>query len=184
MPRYRRLHISGGTYFFTLCLAAREMDYLVRHVDLLRRCFQETMASRPFRIDAISVLPDHFHMVMTLPRNDEDFSTRIGNIKRRFSHALPKDIPEVTRTDRRQERGIWQRRFWEHAIRNKSDLDLHVGYCHWDPVRHGLAKTAHDWMYSSIHLNARANGLVGKLGPVHPRDRIKFGERSCVDRVI
>lgn len=184
MSHYRRLRRPGGTYFFTLCLAERGMDHLLEHAELLRNSFRATMAVQSFRIDAISVLPDHLHMVITLPAGDDDYSTRIGNIKRRFTHGLPEGVSEAPRSGRRNERGIWQRRFWEHAIRDKADLERHVGYCHYDPVRHGLVKDAHDWTLSSIHRNVRTEGLIGHLGPTHPRDRIKFGERMSADRSL
>lgn len=160
------------------------MDHLVKHTELLRHCFRATMANQPFRLDAISILPDHLHMVMTLPPEDDDYSSRIGNIKRRFIRGLPSVIPEGSQSALRKERGIWQRRFWEHAIRDREDLERHVGYCHYDPVHHGLVKDAHDWPLSSIHRNSRVQGLIGRLGPTHPRDRIKFGERMSVGRPL
>ncbi|MEM7059786.1 MAG: transposase [Pseudomonadota bacterium] len=184
MPAYRRLRRPGGTYFFTLCLADGGMDHLTEHAALLRVCFQRTMAAKPFRIDAISVLPDHLHMVITLPAGDDDYSNRISAIKGSFSRNLPKGVAEVKRPARRKERGIWQRRFWEHTISGAADLEKHIGYCHWDPVRHGVVKSAEDWALSSIHRNKLRGGIVGKLGPTRPCDRIKFGERSCVDRVV
>lgn len=159
------------------------MEHLTVHAELLRECFRRTMAAKPFCILAISVLPDHLHMVIKLPEGDCDYSNRISSIKRNFSKNLPEAVKEFRMNTRRQERGIWQRGFWEHTIQDRADLDLHVGYCHYDPVRHGHAKTATDWALSSVHRNVRSGGIVGKLCPVHPRNRIKFGERLSVDRI-
>jgi putative transposase len=130
MPDYRRYRVPGGTYFFTVNLLERKQDLLVRHIDYLREAVRTTKRERPFHIDAWVVLPDHMHTVWTLPPGDDDFSNRWKSIKIRFVQKLP-------RTERRSkvrvakgERGIWQRRFWEHVIRNENDYLRHVDYVH------------------------------------------------------
>ena len=100
------------------------------------------------------VLPDHLHTVWTLPKDDADFSTRWRLIKSRFSRGMPKGRTWSSH-EKRMERGIWQRRFWEHHIRNDADYWAHVRYCWTNPVKHGLVKQPQDWRYSSVHTDAR-----------------------------
>lgn len=121
MPDYRRHRVPGGTYFFTINLLERRSDLLVRHVAALREAVRRTRSERPFHIDAWVVLPDHMHCVITLPTGDDDFSNRIKAIKIRFVRAVaPKEWRSTVRIAK-GERGIWQRRFWEHANRNDED---------------------------------------------------------------
>ena len=155
MPNDRRLRIEGGTYFFTLCLEDRNARHLTEHVDLLRRAFAETLRARPVRIDAIVVLPDHLHMVWTLPPGDADFSERIRQIKGRFTHWLGVIRPNTPGRARPREAGIWQRRFRERAIRSPQDRDHHLAYCWHDPVRHGLVRYPGEWVHSSFHRDLR-----------------------------
>lgn len=175
MSWYRRLYVPGGTYFFTVNLAVRGGDLLVRRIDALREAVRVTKAERPFHIDAVVVLPDHLHCVWTLPEGDADFSVRWGAIKSRFSRGCrvglgPTRVPQsisVRNSEggrvgasptlrspskvKKQESGIWQRRFWEHCIRNEADFTAHVDYCHFNPVKHGFVERAEDWPYSSVH---------------------------------
>ena len=150
MPNYLRPKATGARVFFTVCLAVRGGDTLVREVAALRRAVAETRAERPFGIEAWVVLPDHLHCVWQMPAGDGDFSTRWRLIKSRFSMRLPKG-PLRPSHAARQERGIWQRRFWEHHIRDEADLAAHVWYCHSNPVRHGLVERPEDWPHSSVH---------------------------------
>ena len=121
MPDYRRCRIPGGTYFFTVNLLERRRDLLVRHVEALRSAVRETRRRAPFHIDAWVVLPDHLHCVWTLPAGDADFSNRWKAIKIRFVQAIPDTERRSAVRVARRERGIWQRRFWEHAIRDETD---------------------------------------------------------------
>jgi len=173
MANYRRRRIHGACYFFTVNLADRGSDLLVRHVEALRCAFAETRSQRPFRIEAAVILPDHLHTVWTLPDGDADFSTRWGAIKARFSMAMRRagftPPPPVGRANggvnpalrRKGEVGLWQPRFWEHCIRDARDFDLHVRYCWGNPVKHGLVETPVDWPYSSIHRDIR----LGRADP-------------------
>lgn len=151
MSDYRRLRIPGGTYFFTVNLLDRGSDLLIRHIDALRVAVRTTRASRPFHIDAWVVLPEHLHCVWTLPPGDEDFSNRWKAIKIRFVQHLPANEPRSACRALRGERGIWQRRFWEHAIRDEADYARHVDYIHFNPVRHGWSGTVREWPYSTFH---------------------------------
>ena len=162
MTAYRRLRVSGGRYFFTVALADRSASTLVDHIDSLREAFVATRAERPFECGAMVVLPDHLHAVWTLPAGDADFATRWGAIKSRFTRAV-KDAGmmgwnPILRTRSKVAKGdagIWQRRFWEHCIRNAHDFERHVRYCWGNPVEHGYVQRAVDWPYSSIHRDIR-----------------------------
>ncbi|MEX1201590.1 MAG: transposase [Methylophaga sp.] len=149
--RYRRSDVAGATYFFTVNLLDRKQTLLTDHVDTLRRCIIRVKQRYPFTIDAMVILPDHLHAIWTLPEDDADFPMRWMLIKSAFSRALPKtdNISQSRRSKR--ERGIWQRRYWEHLIRDELDYARHVDYIHYNPVKHGYVERATDWSYSSIH---------------------------------
>jgi putative transposase len=152
MPDYRRYRVPGGTYFFTVNLLERyPNDLLVRHIDLLRTVVREVRTKRPFHIDAWVVLPDHLHGVWTLPPGDDDYTNRWRLIKQGFSKALPPTERRSKVRLARGERGIWQRRFWEHAIRDEEDYAAHVDYCHINPVKHGYVRCVSEWPYSTFH---------------------------------
>jgi putative transposase len=152
MPNYRRAFIPGGTWFFTVNLLQRHHnDLLIRKIDLLRETVRRVRERHPFQIDAWVVLPEHLHCVWTLPSGDSDFSMRWRLIKSGFSRALPKT--EI-RTDVRKaagERGIWQRHYWEHLIRDEADYQRHVDYVHVNPLKHGYVKRVKEWPYSTFH---------------------------------
>jgi putative transposase len=151
MPRYIRAIVPGGTFFFTVALLERRRRLLTEHIDDLRAVFSEARRRRHFTIDAIVVLPDHLHCIWTLPSEDSDFSARWHDIKARFSARIPQGERLSARRVRKGERGIWQRRFWEHVIRNQVDLERHFDYIHYNPVKHGHVERVGDWPYSSFH---------------------------------
>ena len=144
MGDYRRCELKGKTYFFTVVLADRRGALLVEHVGLLREAVRKAKAARPFHIDAWVVLPDHMHCVWTLPDGDADYSSRWKEIKANFSRSLPNTELITPVMARRAERGIWQRRFWEHTIRNGADYAAHVDYVHLNPYKHGLVAHVRD----------------------------------------
>jgi putative transposase len=156
MTDYRRLRIPGATWFFTVNLAQRQNNrQLTENIDLLRRVFRDVKTNHPFVLDAAVVLPEHMHCIWTLPAGDSDYKTRWALIKAGFSRALPAVERRSQSRAKRGERGIWQRRFWEHLIRDERDFARHVDYIHWNPVKHGWVKHAQDWPYSSFHLYVR-----------------------------
>jgi len=158
--RYRRSDVAGGTYFFTVNLADRLSHLLVEHIDDLRAAVRITNQRHPFEIVAWVVLPEHMHAVWTLPDDDRDFSGRWSLIKSGFSRTVAQtDAVSASRAGKR-ERGIWQRRFWEHLIRDEMDLQRHVDYVHINPVKHGHVKRAADWPHSSIHRYIKAGWLT------------------------
>jgi len=156
MAVYRRWRVPGGTYFLTVNLLERRSDLLVRHVDALRDAVRRTRRERPFHIDAWVVLPEHMHCIITLPEGDADFSNRIKAIKIRFVRAIPATERRSRTRVARGERGIWQRRFWEHAIRGEVDYVRHMDYVHFNPVKHGHVTFARNWPYSTFHRLVKA----------------------------
>jgi putative transposase len=159
MPNYRRAFVPGGCWFFTVNLLERRQTLLVDRIELLRQAVARTRKSHPFDIDAFVVLPDHLHAMWTLPPGDADFSIRWRLIKSCFSKALPKHERRSAVRKARGERGIWQRRFWEHLIRDEADYTRHVEYCYINPVKHGLVTRVRDWPHSSLHRDVE-RGIV------------------------
>jgi len=153
MSLYIRPKVPGASVFFTVALADRRAQTLIEYVEVLRKAVRLTKAERPFQIDAWVVLPDHMHAVWTLPENDHDFSRRWSVIKARFTMAVPVENRKASHI-RRRERGLWQRRFWEHHIRNDEAFASCVRYCWINPVKHGLVEHPKDWPYSSWHRDA------------------------------
>ena len=125
MVRYRRNFVPGGAYFFTVTLAERTSSALVDHVRALRMAFRVARHERPFTIEAIVILPEHLHAIWALPSGDSDFSGRWKRIKAHFTHRLVAAGVPVGR-HRNGEYALWQRRFWEHTIRNEIDFERHV----------------------------------------------------------
>jgi putative transposase len=158
MVRYRRNFIPGGAYFFTVTLADRSSTALVDHIDALRGAFRAARRERPFTIDAVVVLPDHLHVILTLPTNDADFSGRWRRIKGHFSQGLIDAAVGLKRAPN-GDLALWQRRFWEHTIRDENDFARHVDYIHFNPVKHGLVSRVCDWPHSSFHRYVK-EGLV------------------------
>lgn len=155
MTAYRRKFVPGATYFFTVTLADRRRTVLTDNIDPLRAAFRETRLRHPFAIEAVVVLPDHLHAIWTLPEGEGDFAVRWSLIKASFSRSLPPGEPVSQSRRRRRERGIWQRRYWEHTIRDEDDLIRHIDYIHFNPVKHGYAEHVADWPYSSFHRMVR-----------------------------
>jgi putative transposase len=180
MTSYRRNFIPGGSFFFTVNLADRRLSLLTAHIDLLRAAFREIHQRHPFTIDAIVVLPEHLHSVWTMPEGDADFATRWRQIKSAFSRNLASDEPVSPSRAARGERGIWQRRYWEHTIRDEEDYARHIDYVHINPVKHGLVKRVRDWAPSSFHrhveLGIYPEDWAGDLSEFE--SSAEFGERS------
>jgi putative transposase len=186
MPNYIRPKVTGATVFFTVALAGRGSDVLLREADRLRDAVRRVRAERPFGIEAWVVLPDHLHAVWTLPAGDSDFSRRWGAIKAQFSMSIRRagftpPLP-VGRTNggvnpalrRKGEVGLWQPRFYEHHIRDEADFWAHIRYCWGNPVKHGLVGRAVDWPCSSIHRDIRDGRVEPEWSGNVPEGR--FGE--------
>lgn len=149
---YRRVWVEGGIYFFTVNLLERKgNDLLVRHIDILRAAVAQVKIKYPFIIHAWVVLPDHLHCVIELPEGDSNFAVRWRLIKILFSKGLPRDEYRSAVRMHRKERGIWQRRYWEHLIRDQQDFENHINYVHINPVKHGLVENVREWPFSTFH---------------------------------
>ena len=155
MPDYRRCRAAGGTYFFTLVTFRRNSWLCESWARVaLRQAIETTRQRWPFEIDAWVLLPDHLHCIWTLPEGDDNYQIRWRLIKQRVSRMIgsrlePPDLP-LSR-QKRGERGVWQRRFWEHLIRDESDFARHCDYIHYNPVKHGLCDRPGDWPWSTFH---------------------------------
>ncbi|MDX2199588.1 MAG: transposase [Phycisphaerae bacterium] len=190
MPQYRRLDCPGATVFFTVVTAQRRPILTGPAIDLLRDAVRAVQHAHPFEINAAVILPDHLHMLWTLPPNDDDYSNRWFQIKSRFTREYLKNGgAESTRSasrERRSERGVWQRRFWEHVVRNDDEFGAFCDYIHLNPLKHGLAACPHFWPHSSFHTLVRkgiyaADWLCGCRGerpplPHHPAIESLIGE--------
>lgn len=174
--RYRRIIIPGACYFFTVNLHDRRSKLLTDNIVKLRRAFQETIQHHPFCIDAIVVLPDHLHMIMSLPKDDGNYSLRWNCIKGIFSKQIPSNEYVSNARKNKRERGIWQKRFWEHLIRNEVDFEHHVNYIHYNPVKHGYVLNPSDWQYSSIHRFIQKGLLTKDWGCNDEFNLLDFGE--------
>ena len=175
--RYRRSTAAGGTFFFTVNLADRSTDTLVKHIDALRAATNQVKAAHPFTLLAMVVLPEHLHAIWRLPEGDADYPLRWSLIKAGFSRRLAKDeFIGASRRDKR-ERGIWQRRYWEHQIRDETDLARHVDYIHYNPVKHGWAARPVLWPHSTLHGYIERGLLTSDWGGGVGDEGDGFGER-------
>ena len=177
MTAYRRHRVAGGTYFFTVNLAGRRQSLLTDKVDLLRAAFRYTRQRHPFTIDAIVVLPDHLHAIWTLPDGDSGFATRWRLLKAAFSRSLPLCEQVSASRQRKRERGVWQRRYWEHTIRDDDDFARHADYIHFNPVKHGYVQRAQDWPFSSFHRMVRLGFYPTEWSGQSDEQEAAFGER-------
>ncbi|TMJ48030.1 MAG: transposase [Alphaproteobacteria bacterium] len=150
MSQNRRAKAQGSVFFFTVVLADRSSLLLADQIDRLRQVYRSVQNGRPFETIAICILPDHIHAVWALPEDDADFSTRWSLIKSGFSRGLDAQKRSASKIMKR-EKGIWQRRYWEHAIRDEADLERHIDYIHFNPVKHGHVTRVVDWPHSSFH---------------------------------
>jgi putative transposase len=150
MPNYRRAAINGGAFFFTVVLADRSSDLLTKEINRLRQAYRSAQERLPFETIAICILPDHLHALWVLPEHDSDYASRWSLIKSGFSRGIDAQPRSQSQTSKR-EKGIWQRRYWEHAIRDDADLERHVDYIHFNPVKHGHTTRVADWPHGSFH---------------------------------
>jgi len=174
--RYRRAAVAGATYFFTVNLAERHHTLLTEHIATLRSVMRGVKQYHPFHIDAMVILPDHLHCVWTLPEGDADYPLRWTLIKAGFSRHISKTERRNSSRIDKGERGVWQRRYWEHLIRDERDYARHVDYIHFNPVKHGYVQRAADWTYSSIHRYFAAGTLTRDWGAGEVEESGRFGE--------
>jgi len=152
--KYKRLLIPGASCFFTVVTHSRRpILKKEQSITTLKKAFQSVRAKYPFQINAMVVLPDHIHCIWTLPKDDTDYATRWRLIKTWFTKHCDVEF-RVDQDDSRKsrnEQAIWQHRYWEHVIRDETDLENHIAYIHYNPVKHGYVKSVKDWPYSTFH---------------------------------
>lgn len=145
MSDYRRAFQAGGNFFFTVVTHHRAPFFSKEaNVEILRSSFKREMKRRPFTLEAMVVLPDHLHCLWLLPEGDADYSSRWREIKKSTTQQL-----SVNR-NYRSEGDVWQRRYWEHKIRDAEDWRIHMDYIHYNPVKHGYVSEPGMWKYSSF----------------------------------
>lgn len=176
MVMYRRNIVPGARYFFTVTLLDRTSRLLVERIADLRDAFRAARRQRPFVIDAIVVLPDHLHCVWTLPEGDADYALRWREIKSWFSRRMPQGEQPIMGRINKGERGIWQRRYWEHTLRDERDVERHIDYIHYNPVKHGQVARVADWPFSSFHRFVRRGIYPPDWGGGDARMEGDFGE--------
>ena len=182
MTNYRRLYVPGGTYFFTLVTHNRR-PILTSELGrfCLRRAWKTEQKRRPFQIVALCLLPEHLHCMITLPEDDDNFSTRIQKVKAGFTQLYLQhggvEAPVTLSKLKKKERGVWQRRFWEHCIRDENDFGNHLDYIHYNPVKHGLVHAPALWPWSTFHRFVRIGWYDKEWGKTEADFRnLKFGE--------
>ena len=150
MVKYRRFYVPGGTYFFTATLHDRKSDWLIKHIRQLGDAMRRVRDIHPYKTIAMVVLPDHLHVIWELPENDANFSLRWRCIKSLFTKKLTASGVNIAK-NAFGENILWQRRFWEHMIRDEKDYARHVDYIHFNPVKHQLVTRVADWPFSTFH---------------------------------
>ena len=175
MSRYRRVRLDGGVFFFTVVTYQRQPILNTElGVVCLRRAWRETSATMPFEVEAVCVLPEHLHTVWSLPDGDDDYSARWRKLKGIFSREYREGggcHPEATPSQRRKrEVGVWQRRYWEHRIRDENDFRRHVDYTHFNPVKHGYVSKVADWRLSSFHDHVKRGWIDVDWGTTEPEN--------------
>jgi putative transposase len=173
MPNYRRNYVPGGTYFFT-CVTHQRQPFLTS--ELARKCLHDAIdkvqQDHPFEIVADVLLPDHWHTIWTLPRGDDRYPLRWMRIKELFTKAwLKAGGPEMLQSTSRIKhrlRGVWQKRYWEHTVRDEDDLCRCADYVHWNPRKHGLVTRVQDWPWSSFHRYVEAGDYELQWGRENP----------------
>jgi putative transposase len=172
MVHYRINFVPGRTYFFTVTLADRRSTLLIDRIDALGAAFRQCRSSHPFETLAIAVMPDHLHCIWTLPDGDADYAIRWSLVKRAFTRRQYHEGP----TPARAKRGVWQARFREHTIRDEVDLQRHIDYIHFNPVKHSHARRAADWPHSSFHRYVRHGFVAEDWASDAEDDPAEFGE--------
>ena len=150
MVNYRRSRVAGGSYFFTVNLRNRQSTVLIDHIEVLRKSFEKLKERHPLRIDAVVILPEHLHTIWTLAEDDMHYPVRWQYLKSHFTRALLKKGVGLSK-NHNGEYNLWQRRYWEHVIRDEVDMQKHIEYIHYNPVKHGLVGRVKDWPHSSFH---------------------------------
>jgi putative transposase len=175
MVNYRRNRQIGGTYFFTVTLRNRQSNFLITYINELRSALNYVKKKRPYLTKGFVILPEHLHMIWELPLGDSDYSTRWRQTKALFTRSLIKE-GVILEKDARGEYCLWQRRYWEHTIRNDKDFENHMNYIHYNPVKHKLVENADDWKFSSFHYYVEQGIITKDWGSNFKESGNEFGE--------
>ena len=177
MVNYRRSFVPGGTFFFTVTLQNRKSFLLIKKINLLKEAVRQVKEQHPFQIKAYVILPEHLHMIWELPTDDSDYSMRWKKIKTLFSKGINKSGFKLLKTKHNEFR-LWQRRFWEHAIKDLDDFENHIHYIHYNPIKHNLVHNLADWPHSSFHYYVQTGQLNASWGgsTMNRVDGFCFGE--------
>jgi len=159
MSNYKRIFINGYSYFITVVTHQRH-PILVDNIELLRESFRVSKSKFVYTIEAIVILPDHFHMIIT-PEDVKEYPKIIQGIKYHFSRYIePKYYEALEQSNSRDKRGlkpIWQKRYYEHTIRDEKDFREKLQYMYHNPVKHHHVDSAKDWKYSSFAFHAKTD---------------------------
>jgi len=154
MSNYKRIYLQNHSYYLTIVTQNRQ-PILIDNIELLRDSFRRSKKRYDYVINAIVILPDHIHMIIT-PQNPKDYSKIIALIKRSFTYGLDMKTKEESKFNlsasnyRRNLSGVWQKRFYEHTIRDEKDYATILNYIYTNPIKHGLVENIEDWKYSSF----------------------------------
>ena len=178
MPNYIRNYQAGATYFFTINLNDRNSQLLITYIRELRLAYRKVQQKMPFITDAMIILPDHIHALWTLPDNDRDYSTRIRLFKSHFSRQLPGHLKQTENMSRQKhkETAIWQRRYWEHTIKDELDYNRHMDYIHYNAVKHGYVSSPIEWEYSTFKREVENGHYDANRASIND-ENMEFGER-------
>lgn len=146
MSAHESLFQPGRTWFFTLNLADRSSNLLTKHAGLLAESSRDVEALYPFDAIAVVILPNHMHLIWTLPEDDLDYARRISYLQSGFTKRV---LDTGTLPPKRRDAALWQKRYWDYQIRDLVDLERHIGYVHGNPVKHGLVSHPDKWRYST-----------------------------------
>lgn len=156
MPNYKRLYVDGNNYIFFTIVTQYRIKILISNIELLRESLKHAMNKYKFEIFSIVVLEDHIHMILKID-NIKEYPKIIYSFKNYISRKISEEVTEINKErlsdskKKRKEKGIWQRRYWEHTIRDENDLYKHLDYIHYNPIKHRYVKKAKDWKYSSFN---------------------------------
>lgn len=155
MANYRRFFLKGYNYIFLTVVTCYRQKILINNIELLRKSFKYARMKYEFEIVAGVVLPEHFHCVLRL-NNENDYPEIVRLIKYYFSCHCSSNLPLSDSKIKKLEKGIWQRRYWEHIIRDEKDLNMHLDYIHYNPYKH-YKIVPKDWKYSSFNKFVKAD---------------------------
>ena len=148
MSNYTRVFAQEHPYFITINTEKRR-PILIDNITILRQAFANSKQYFDYSIDAICILPDHLHMII-YPKNEKDYPNIIKSIKTYFSKNINQTFDMSQSKIKKKELGIWQRRYYEHTIRDEKELEKYRNYIHYNPVKHHLIRSANEWEYSSF----------------------------------